>query len=102
MHNRKSESEEKCYEELTEQTEEVDLPYIGDREKAPEWILEGNLAETGFRINFNSTRRALSSAFMIHNESVNIWSHFCGSLFFAIFVCIVTFALSSGTFNEIP
>jgi adiponectin receptor len=30
----------------------------------------------GYRINFNTPRKIFRSLFMVHNESVNIWSHF--------------------------
>jgi adiponectin receptor len=29
----------------------------------------------GYRINFNTPARILRSLFMLHNESVNIWTH---------------------------
>lgn len=42
---------------------------------------------SGYRINFSSTRRILRryfsfSLFMVHNESVNVWSHLLGMLLF--------------------
>ena len=39
---------------------------------------------------------------MIHNESVNIWSHFAGASCFVLFGVIIAFALMCGTFNAIP
>lgn len=43
----------------------------------------------GYRINFNSFGRILKSVFMIHNETVNIWSHFLGAISI-IFLIIYT------------
>jgi len=37
---------------------------------------------TGYRINFNTFPRILRSLFMLHNESVNVWSHLLGVLLF--------------------
>jgi len=36
----------------------------------------------GYRINFNTIRQLFKSLFMIHNESVNIWSHLIPFLVF--------------------
>jgi hypothetical protein len=36
----------------------------------------------GYRINFNTVGRILRSLFMIHKETVNVWSHLIGVLFF--------------------
>lgn len=43
----------------------------------------------GYRINFNTPRKIFRSLFMLHNESVNIWSHCLPAFFIIIF--IVTF-----------
>tara|TARA_B110000285_G_C15075584_1_gene590529 strand:- start:1152 stop:1541 length:390 start_codon:yes stop_codon:yes gene_type:complete len=37
---------------------------------------------TFYRINFNGIRKVLSTMFMMHNETFNVWSHFVGSLFY--------------------
>ena len=29
----------------------------------------------GYRVNFHSKKQLLKSLFMVHNESVNIWTH---------------------------
>ena len=49
------------------------------------------LIKTGWRINFNTYGRVLKSMFMIHNETVNVWSHFLGSLFFVFAMAYVYF-----------
>jgi hypothetical protein len=41
---------------------------------------------TGYRINFNTMKRIFSTIFMIHNETVNIWTHLIGVLFF---ICLI-------------
>lgn len=42
--------------------------------------------ETGYRIGFK-TKQVFKSLFMIHNETVNIWTHLLGAIivFFFIF-----------------
>lgn len=45
----------------------------------------------GYRIGFDNPKKILRSLFMVHNESVNIWSHFIPAiiLFFFILYLIV-------------
>ena len=43
---------------------------------------------SGYRINFNTMRRILSTVFMIHNETVNIWTHLIGVTFF---ICLILY-----------
>lgn len=46
--------------------------------------MKDNLAIThGYRINFNTPTRILRSLFMVHNESVNIWTHCLPAFFLA-------------------
>jgi len=45
---------------------------------------------TGYRIGFNSKRKILRTLFMVHNESVNVWSHLIGAICFIGFI-IYTF-----------
>jgi adiponectin receptor len=49
--------------------------------------MKDNLSITdGYRINFNTPSRILRSLFMMHNESVNIWSHCLPAL---ALVCLI-------------
>jgi adiponectin receptor len=43
----------------------------------------------GYRVNFTTTRKILRSLFMVHNQSVNIWSHCLPAIFIIVFT--VTF-----------
>ena len=47
----------------------------------------------GYRINFNTPRRIIRSLFMIHNESVNIWSHFIPAIFILAFIATFYFVV---------
>ena len=38
----------------------------------------------GYRINFKSAKSLIKSIFMVHNESINIWSHLLGALLFVL------------------
>ncbi|OTB08716.1 hypothetical protein M426DRAFT_51747 [Hypoxylon sp. CI-4A] len=48
----------------------------------PTWRRDNHYIETGYRPDSNSYRRSLASLFYVHNESVNIWTHLLGALFF--------------------
>lgn len=52
--------------------------FIGHIKKAPSYIVDNEYIQRGYRINFNSKRKLLKSLFMLHNESVNVWSHLIG------------------------
>jgi adiponectin receptor len=45
--------------------------------------------KSGYRIGFNSLSKILKSIFMIHNETVNIWSHLLGAIGFIAFVVLI-------------
>lgn len=47
---------------------------------------------TGYRINFDSYWKLTKSLFMIHNETINVWTHLLGMMFF--------FYLVGHTFNR--
>ncbi len=44
----------------------------------------------GYRIGFDSPRKIFRSLFMVHNESVNIWTHFLPAL---ILICFTIYML---------
>ena len=50
----------------------------------------GSAVVTGYRIYFNTRYKCLTSIFMLHNETVNIWTHLFGFLaFLALAVCSI-------------
>jgi len=78
------------------------VPYIGPISKVDAYMADGSYLETGYRINFNTYKQAFSSLFMVHNESVNVWSHCAGALCFVIFGLVIGLTLIMKTFTEIP
>ncbi|KAI1454359.1 HlyIII-domain-containing protein [Annulohypoxylon moriforme] len=48
----------------------------------PSWRRDNHFIETGYRRDSNSYWQSLVSLFYVHNESVNIWTHLLGALFF--------------------
>jgi adiponectin receptor len=51
-------------------------------------MLNNKYIHRGYRINHTSYKNALLSLFTVHNESVNVWTHFVG---FKVFVGIIVF-----------
>ena len=83
MNTNKSTKKIEVQEDHTQTKKSKDLPYIGPKHEASPVDTKGYLVESGWRINYNTYGKALISFFEIHNESVNIWSHFIGALIFA-------------------
>jgi len=46
---------------------------------------ENDKIRSGYRINFQSKKSLFKTLFMIHNESINIWTHL---LPFLVFACV--------------
>ena len=70
------------------------LHFIGHKHEAPDYMQDNEFVLSGYRINFNSTKRIFSSLFMVHNESVNIWSHLIGVYFFIALIGYTFFYLA--------
>jgi hypothetical protein len=64
---------------------------IGRIEEAPDYIWLNPFITRGYRLN-HTFYDAVKSLFTIHNESINIWSHFLGAIFFmcCIFYLVAT------------
>ena len=61
-------------------------PFIGHYEAAPAFMKENDKIRSGYRINFQTKWRLFKTLFMVHNESINIWTHL---LPFLIFLCVM-------------
>ncbi|KAI8964928.1 HlyIII-domain-containing protein [Daldinia sp. FL1419] len=48
----------------------------------PSWRRDNHYIISGYRPDSNSYWRSFTSLFYVHNESVNIWTHLLGALFF--------------------
>jgi adiponectin receptor len=58
--------------------------FIGTIHNAMRWNIDNVYIMRGYRMNFTTIKQIWRSLFMIHNESVNIWSHLLGALFFLL------------------
>jgi hypothetical protein len=60
----------------------VEEPFVGDVHLAPSWMIDNELITRGHRVGYNTPWKLFKSFFVLHNESVNVWSHCTGVLFF--------------------
>lgn len=70
---------------------------IGNLSKAHDFQKDNQFIQQGYRINFNSTRLCLKSLFMVHNETINIWSHILASLIFTFLIVYSSVATENTT-----
>ena len=59
---------------------------LGTYDEAPKYMQLNEYIKKGYRINCNSIYKSIKSLFIIHNESINIWSHLLGSIFFIFLI----------------
>ena len=59
---------------------------LGNFEQFPIYFRHNESIKTGYRLNCNTLSKAFKSLFILHNESVNIWTHLLGSLFFIFLI----------------
>lgn len=64
--------------------------FLGKYKEAPDYAKDNEHIIEGYRIGFESPKTTIKSLFMIHNETVNIWTHLVGFIivFFLIFEAI--------------
>jgi adiponectin receptor len=78
--------EENKVETIETKVEVKESWYIGEQKDCPEFMKDNEYILGGYRIGFNSKRRILRSLFMVHNESVNVWSHLIGATLFVLLI----------------
>ena len=65
--------------------------FIGGMAEAPGHLVDNEFIHRGYRIGYNkSIKSILRSLFQFHNESVNVWSHLIGMLFFGTVMILYT------------
>ena len=70
-----------------ENNKELKKPFIGDIEEYPEELRFNTWILSGYRCCFYTYESIFRSLFMWHNETINVWSHLLGKLFY-IYVII--------------
>lgn len=63
-------------------------------------MIDNSSITDGYRINFNTPTKILKSLFMVHNELVNIWTHFLPAIFFIIVLISFFFVIDESEFKQ--
>ena len=60
---------------------------LGTYNDLPDYYKDNEYIRKGYLLYCDSIIKALKSLFCLHNESINIWSHLFGAIFFIFLVC---------------
>ena len=60
---------------------------LGTYNDLPDYYKDNEYIRKGYLLYCDSIIKALKSLFRLHNESINIWSHLFGAIFFIFLVC---------------
>lgn len=82
--------------EVVHETTHFIKAFIGEMAQAPLHLIDNEYIKSGYRIGYTrSFRSILYSLFQFHNESVNVWSHLLGMLFFASMIFYSIYTISN-------
>ncbi|CAM4856985.1 unnamed protein product [Rotaria socialis] len=73
----------KCVEQAREVGKLV-VQYVVDHSHLPNWLVDNEFLISGHRPPMPSFKECFASIFRLHTETVNIWTHLLGTLFFII------------------
>ena len=73
---------------------EFDLT-LGTFEEAEKFMQDNEYIREGYILNCNTFKRTLRSLLMIHNETVNVWSHLVGAIFFLFLIWYTTIFITN-------
>ena len=59
---------------------------VGSFEEAPKFMQDNEYITTGYLLNCTTFKKTFKSLFMCHNETINIWTHIFGALFFLLLI----------------
>lgn len=73
----------RCAEQAKEVGKAV-VQYLVDHSHLPHWLLDNEFLISGHRPPMPSFKECFASIFRLHTETVNIWTHLLGTMFFVI------------------
>ena len=59
---------------------------IGTFNQSPSYKRKNEFIKYGYLLNCNTAKKTFKSLFMIHNETINIWSHLLGAVLFLFLI----------------
>ena len=60
---------------------------LGTYNDLPDFYKDNEYIKKGYLLDCDSIIKALKCLFFLHNESINIWSHLLGAIFFICLIC---------------
>ena len=78
-----------------------DKPRIGLFSEAPSFMRTNKFILSGYRINHRTYSDAIWSLLTVHNESVNVWSHFVGAKLFIALIIYLAFFKQATLWNPL-
>ena len=63
---------------------------LGKYEEAPKYLQDNEYIIEGYLLNCNTFKKTLRILFVLHNESVNVWSHLIGAISFLFLIWYTT------------
>ncbi len=63
---------------------------IGKYEEAPKYLQDNEYIKEGYLLNCNTFKKTLRSLLVLHNETVNVWSHLIGAISFFFLIWYTT------------
>ena len=76
------------------QKNELDLR-IGTYEEAEKFIQDNEYIKGGYLLNCTTFKKTFKSLLIIHNESMNVWSHLIGAIFFFFLIWYTTIFITN-------
>ena len=62
--------------------------HLGSYEEAPKFLQDNEYIKNGYLLHCNTFNKILKSFLILHNETINIWSHLLGAIFF---LCLILY-----------
>ena len=56
--------------------------WVGNINEAPTWTIDNHYIYSGYWINYESYSDCVKSTCQCHNQTMNIWTHLLGMIFF--------------------
>ena len=96
QNNTNSHSQEKTVSENDNLINDVNNKLlIGNFDQSPLYKRKNEYIKYGYLLNCNTVKKTLKSLFMIHNETVNIWSHLLGAILFIFLIWYTLFYITN-------
>ena len=73
---------------------ELDLA-LGTFQEAEKFMQDNEYIKEGYILNCTTFKKTLRSLLMIHNETVNVWSHLIGAIFFFFLIWYTTIFITN-------